>query len=157
VRRLNRILGTTAVAVASAVVVAGVARPAAWLEHGRTAADAARVASAAAPEGLVLADEEHADWLLWQEPSLAGRIAYDVRFELFDVRDMVDIRSLLEGSRQVWARCGVNARVVTFENETTLGLARQQGVLGRGARVIAHDAPFTAVVQPVAGRPCRHP
>ncbi len=31
---------------------------------------------------LVYADDSSADWLLWRLPSLRGRIAYDVRFEL---------------------------------------------------------------------------
>jgi hypothetical protein len=30
----------------------------------------------------VLADDASADWLLWEVPSLRGRVAYDVRFEL---------------------------------------------------------------------------
>jgi hypothetical protein len=31
---------------------------------------------------LVYADDSSADWLLWRLPSLRGRVAYDVRFEL---------------------------------------------------------------------------
>jgi hypothetical protein len=32
----------------------------------------------------VLADDVHNDWLLWKEPQLEGRLAYDVRFELLE-------------------------------------------------------------------------
>jgi len=32
----------------------------------------------------VFASERYADWLLWQKPELAGRVAFDVRFELYD-------------------------------------------------------------------------
>jgi hypothetical protein len=32
----------------------------------------------------VLADDVHSDWLLWKEPQLEGRLAYDVRFELLE-------------------------------------------------------------------------
>lgn len=157
VRRVNRLLGSAAAAGACVAVIAALVHSPGWLEHGRTDADAARVVSAAGSSGLILADEEHADWLLWRKPSLAGRIAYDIRFELFDVRDMTHIRGLIEGSRGVWARCGVNARVVTFQSAIALRVAREQRVLGRGARVIVHDPPFTALLQPAASTPCRHP
>ncbi len=30
----------------------------------------------------MFADDRYADWLVWRQPQLAGRIAYDVRFEL---------------------------------------------------------------------------
>jgi hypothetical protein len=33
-------------------------------------------------KGPVFADDSSADWLLWELPSLRGRVAYDVRFEL---------------------------------------------------------------------------
>jgi putative flippase GtrA len=36
------------------------------------------------PDARVFASERYADWLLWQKPDLAGRIAFDVRFELYD-------------------------------------------------------------------------
>jgi len=156
-RRLNVAIAAVAIGAACVAVSTAIVRPPAWLERGRSAADAARVVAAAGPDGLVLADQEHADWLLWQEPSLAGRVAFDVRFELFDRRDMIHIRSLLEGGRDVWSRCGVNARVVTFASPVERANARDQRVLGPGARVIVDDAPFSAVLQPAAATPCRHP
>jgi hypothetical protein len=36
------------------------------------------------PETRVFASERYADWLLWEKPELAGRVAFDVRFELYD-------------------------------------------------------------------------
>jgi hypothetical protein len=38
--------------------------------------------AAADPSVRVFADDRQADWLLWRVPSLRGRVAYDVRFEL---------------------------------------------------------------------------
>ncbi len=35
------------------------------------------------PGTLVWGTDRYADWLLWQEPGLRGRLAYDVRFELY--------------------------------------------------------------------------
>jgi hypothetical protein len=45
------------------------------------AAATSRAASADAG-ARILADEAWADWLLYEDPSLAGRIAYDIRYEL---------------------------------------------------------------------------
>jgi hypothetical protein len=45
-------------------------------------AAAASGAASAEPGARILADEAWADWLLYEDPSLAGRIAYDIRYEL---------------------------------------------------------------------------
>ncbi len=34
------------------------------------------------PRPRVFASDRDADWLLWREPRLAGRMAFDIRFEL---------------------------------------------------------------------------
>jgi hypothetical protein len=154
-RRSNLVLASFAGLAAVVAIAAQFARPTAWLEHGRSPAAAALIASAAGPHGLVLADEEHADWLLWQQPSLAGRVAYDIRFELFDRRELTQIRSLLEGSRPVWERCGVNARVVTFAHPADRLRAVEQGVLAPGTRLLLNDPPFSVISQPSAAAPCR--
>jgi hypothetical protein len=39
----------------------------------------------------VFASERYADWLLWKEPQLAGKIVYDVRFELFDAEHFAQL------------------------------------------------------------------
>jgi hypothetical protein len=31
---------------------------------------------------MIYASEEFADWLLWERPDLAGRVVFDVRYEL---------------------------------------------------------------------------
>jgi len=72
----------TAAALATAVV--GVA-PTSWYTREWPTEAGDRVHSLASGSGeLVLGDERYSDWLLWEHPELVGRIAYDVRFELFD-------------------------------------------------------------------------
>jgi hypothetical protein len=51
----------------------------AWSVRG---ADALRVAAAHDPGARVLADDRHADFVLWELPALDGRVIADVRFEL---------------------------------------------------------------------------
>ena len=45
-------------------------------------------ATAAGAHGRVFANERYADWLVFEHPQLAGRIAYDSRFELLTSRQL---------------------------------------------------------------------
>ena len=40
------------------------------------------------PDVRVFASERYANWLLWRNPDLAGRVAFDVRFELYDEQQL---------------------------------------------------------------------
>jgi hypothetical protein len=155
VRRMNLILASVAVAIVLATVGAQAARSSAPDYGGRTPATAAVIAAAAGPRGLVLADEFDSDWLLWEQPSLAGRVAYDVRFELFNARQAREINSLDGLSHPVWARCGSRARVVTFAGERFLSAAQREGVLAQGARVILRSPTLVAVRQPAVDGFCK--
>lgn len=77
-------LPLAAVVVAAAVALTVVSRPRAWFEREFQPAVAQQVAAAADryPGLPVVADLGAADWLLWQQPSLRGRIQYDARLEL---------------------------------------------------------------------------
>jgi hypothetical protein len=81
-RRLNRLLAT--VVVAGAVVAAGgvAAKGQSWFVGGFPPRAASAAAAAAGPDGQVLAMSPYADWLLWTQPGLVGRVAFDARFEL---------------------------------------------------------------------------
>ena len=154
-RRVNLFLGTFAVVVASLVIAAQFAHPVAAFDYGRSPAAAKAVAAAAGSHGIVLADDEHADWLLWQQPSLAGRVAYDVRFELFDRRELQQIVSLQKGIRPTWRRCGATASVVTFSGPGQARLIDQQDELAPGARPIVRTPGISAVAQPPSASTCR--
>jgi hypothetical protein len=103
----------------------------------------------------VLADDKHADWLLWQEPSLEGRVAYDVRFELFARRELVQISRLQQGSPPAWRRCGAGAAVVTFAGNAVLRRFAEAGVLAPASRRIVKGRQFAAIAQPTPTKPCR--
>jgi hypothetical protein len=81
-RRLNRLLAT--VVVAGAIVAAGgvAAKTQNWFVDGFPPAVAAAAANAAGSDGKVMAMSPNGDWLLWSKPELAGRVAFDARFEL---------------------------------------------------------------------------
>ena len=45
------------------------------------------------PSLTVFASERYADWLLWKDPQLSGRLLYDIRFELFDSKRFDQLRN----------------------------------------------------------------
>jgi hypothetical protein len=155
VRRINLVIGSVATVAALVVVATHFVRPSAWFERDWSPADAAAVAAAAGPHGIVLADDKHADWLLWQQPSLAGRVAYDVRFELFAHRELVQLSRLHQAWAPVWKRCGAGAAVVTFAGDAELRLFAESGVLSPRRRTIVQGSRFAAIAQPLPANPCR--
>lgn len=150
VRRANLILGSAALVAAVAVTAVALAGATGRIDGSRPPAEAAAVAARAGRSGVVLADDDHADWLLWLEPSLAGRVAYDVRFELFDNQELRDIELLHSGSPAIWRRCGEQARVVTFGSRGDYSAAA--GVLAHGSHTIVDTPSFIAVAQPAKAR-----
>ncbi|MDP9286177.1 MAG: hypothetical protein M3P41_14680 [Actinomycetota bacterium] len=149
IRRVNLIVGSAALA-ALAVCVLQAARSPVSLARGHRPAAAAAVAAAAGRDGIVLADDEHADWLLWFQPSLAGRVAYDVRFELYDKRELHAIKLLDDASHPIWRRCGSQASVVTFARPEDQRIAAREAVVAPGSRTIVRDPTFVAIAQTVA-------
>jgi hypothetical protein len=83
-RRFNRYL--TAVFVATFLATAGYSllRDADWYEQGWPREPVEAVRSELGPGDRVFAPDRFSDWLLWKIPELRGRVAYDVRFELYD-------------------------------------------------------------------------
>jgi hypothetical protein len=48
------------------------------------------------PSPRVFANEWYSDWLIWNAPRLAGRLAFDARFELLSthqIREVADFRA----------------------------------------------------------------
>ncbi len=83
--RVNRIISLAALAGLALAALVFVARPASWFVSDWPEARVAAVREATRdPSVRVWATDGTADWLLWRIPDLRGRLAYDVRFELYD-------------------------------------------------------------------------
>ncbi len=63
------------------------------------------------PQTSAVVSEDLADWALWREPLLQGRIAFDVRFELLDDQQARDLATFLYG-RPGWQTLYPEARLV---------------------------------------------
>jgi len=115
--RFARLAAPLAAAVgATLVATAGFAatRPAEWYV-AQWPHDAGRSVAAAAASGIVLADDRHADWLLWEHPELRGRVAYDIRFELLDERQFERLYEYRNRVGDHWRDAVRGASVVAFD------------------------------------------
>jgi hypothetical protein len=148
--RLNRMLAVGTLTVVGILVANQLADAPALISDSNPSAAAAAIARAAGPNGLVLADQQHADWLLWKEPALVGHVAYDVRFELFTGPELTALGLLNLGSRPIWRSCGSQARVVTFDGPRAEQTALREHVLAHGSRTIVRSPGLIAVRQPRA-------
>jgi len=153
VRRINLFLGLFVAIGVVGLVATQLARPQAWLQRDLPPSAAAAIARAAGPDGVVLSDDVHADWLLWQQPALAGRIAYDIRFELYSAKELGRLKQLQEGGRAAWQGCGI-ASVVTFQTSADLRRAARAGVLGSDRRILVDLPGLAAVTQTPKTRRC---
>ncbi len=119
-------LALAAAALGAVVVAAGVAgaQPSAWYIRAWPAAAAARAADAVArrPEGKVFADARYADWLLWEQPQLSGRLAYDIRFELLSRTQFEQIFAYQSRSGGDWRRAIDPYDVLVVDQSTDPGL-----------------------------------
>ncbi|MDX6503017.1 MAG: hypothetical protein QOE29_142 [Gaiellaceae bacterium] len=87
---VNATLGAVAVAALGWALILPLVQPASWFveDFPRGGADALVAAAARAPGAPIFATEAYSDWLLWEHPPLAGRVAFDARFELLSVREL---------------------------------------------------------------------
>ena len=96
VRRVTRGLSSQLSRSIGALVVAA-SRPASWFTRDYPTSAAHVVAAAAGPNARVFANGAFSDWLLFKEPSLRGRIAYDARFEVLPNGRLADAAAVSIG------------------------------------------------------------
>jgi hypothetical protein len=102
-RRMNRMLAIAMLAGVALATVVVAFQPTSWFTKEQYPVGAENAAaSAAGTHGRVFANERYADWLVFEHPQLAGRIAYDSRFELLtsrQLRSVTEFRNLVAGWR----------------------------------------------------------
>ena len=114
--------GRKALAAASAVALVAAfsvvaTRPDSWFTAESPHAGGAAVAEfmAAHPQATLFADDRYADWLLWEHPQLVGRVAYDIRFELFTLDQLNDLRAYRRVTGADWNAAASDFTVVAFD------------------------------------------
>jgi hypothetical protein len=140
-RRVNLALAGGSLVVLVVAFAAAAARPADWYarEYPRAAADAVGKEVARNPSLRVFANEAYADWLLWNVPRLAGRIAFDARFELLTSRQLHAIANFRNQSSKDWFQVARGYRLLVLDpakERPAIRLVLQD----RGARVLYRDS-----------------
>jgi len=132
--RLNVALAAGSVATLGVLLGVTLARPAAWFErpYSPAAADAVATAAARHPSAGVYADAKYADWLLWREPGLRGRVAYDIRFELLATERIVEIYNF-NNPGGAWRRPARGHRILVLDESLSARPIRE--LRADGARV----------------------
>jgi hypothetical protein len=86
-----------ALVVAAGALVIAASRPPSWLERDYPTSATRVVAETAGATRLVFSDGAFGDWLLLKAPSLRGRIAYDVRYDVLPKGRLKDAAHVLIG------------------------------------------------------------
>lgn len=93
---LNLALALTSLALLAGALIAVAARPESWFErtYDKRALRTVETLVKQQPSTRIFADVRYSDWLLWHDPALAGKLAYDTRFELLSARQLLAIAQL---------------------------------------------------------------
>jgi len=140
-----RAFAAAGLAAAAAVTLFSVVRPASSFTRDWPSGAARAVAARPAP--YVFADDRTADWLLWEDPRLAGRLAYDVRFELFDDRQFRELLAFRNRSGDGWRRAAAGYDVLTLDPRTEHSLERAL-LAEPGARLVYRGPGLDVLVRP---------
>jgi hypothetical protein len=115
-KRFNLALSTIAVAGLTITAAATAAHGRDWFERGFPAKAGDIVSVAAAnPQTEVFANDRYADWLLFEHPNLRGRLAYDIRFELYTSRELRGIYDFTLQRGLAWRRIATGYDVFVLD------------------------------------------
>lgn len=149
-RRFGLRLAMGLAAVGVLALAARLAEPESTLLGSWPTAGAEATAQAAGTRGLLLADDLHSDWLLWEHPDLTGRVAYDIRFELLGARHFASLDAFRTAG--VTDRFTAPYRVLTFSDRYEAARAARLGAktIFRSATLIVmrRSAPRSARSSP---------
>ena len=146
-RRVNLAISVASLAGLAVALVVALARPASWFEQEWPEEQVAAVREVTRDPGVDLfATDGTADWLLWRIPELRGRIAYDVRFELYDPETIERISAYGNREGAEWKSLADGYRVVIVDERGHL----RAFLAEPGARQAYRDGEIAVVLRPSA-------
>jgi hypothetical protein len=146
--RMNRVLAITILATAVIAVAAVATKQTSWFTTKFPTAAAQSASAAAGPTGRVFATTPYADWLLWSRPALAGRVAFDARFELLSTKDVQRIAQLQARSGD-WLKTVSGYRVFVLNGRSDRSLA--QSLIHRLPARVVFSSPQVVVLRRAGG------
>jgi hypothetical protein len=147
-RKLN--VAISAVLAAALLGVAGslFVRDESWFEEYWPAEVVEVVRTELEPDDRVFAPDRFSDWLLWKIPELRGRVAYDVRFELYD-REFFDRLAEYNGEAgEDWKSFADGYRIVLVDE--TRRSHTDDFLDEPGARAVYRGEEITIVLRPAS-------
>ena len=147
-RKLN--VAISAVLAAALLGVAGslFVRDESWFEEYWPAEVVEVVSTELEPDDRVFAPDRFSDWLLWKIPELRGRVAYDVRFELYD-REFFDRLAEYNGEAgEDWKSFADGYRIVLVDE--TRRSHTDDFLDEPGARAVYRGEEITIVLRPAS-------
>lgn len=142
-RRLNRLLAIAMLAGVAVAIAAVALKPATWFTQEYPVAAANAAARSAGADGRIFANESYADWLVFEHPRLAGRIAYDSRFELLTSRQLGSVIGFR--NRVVGWRSTIHGYAVLVLDRTDDAQPVRALVRGRAATVVLRRGPVVVL------------
>lgn len=95
----------------------------------------------------VFATERYANWILWKLPELRGRVAFDVRFEIYEPSFFERLGRYHGESGADWKALADGFEVVVVDEQ---GASHSADFLSEpGARIVYRDDLLTAILRPV--------
>jgi hypothetical protein len=151
--RLRVLLGGVALLLAAATGLIAATLTDRSLNRSLPVRPGAAIAREAAlhPAWKIVTDGSEADWMLMRYPSLQGRIAFDVRFELLGGGKMVQAVRFLDVTGLDWDRPFASYRLALIHRKALPQLARALRARP-GARVLARQKGYVALLLPPQGR-----
>ncbi len=149
---INGTLGALAILVVAAAVLVSLVRPASVIEYPAQQPrllTAVQRATRADPSLRVLTDDHFADWLLWRDPALSGRIANDVRFELLSTDQLDSLENFFAVIGLDWKSAARGYRLIVLTRKDDAGA--MTGLLREpGHRILYEDSQQIVILRSAA-------
>jgi hypothetical protein len=147
-RRLNTALAAASAIALVGVVVASLLRDPSWYEKDWAPQPVAAVRSSLQPTTRVFAADVFSDWLLWKIPELRGRVAYDIRFEIYPRSFFHRLLDYNYERGQNWKAFANGYPIVLVDEHERSHTA--DFLAEPGARKIFHNDDVTVILRPQA-------
>ncbi|MCW3049906.1 MAG: hypothetical protein JWO74_4190 [Solirubrobacterales bacterium] len=148
-------IASVPLAILVALGVSAAGRSDEWFQQHYPAAldNAVGRAIASAPGARVFADVRYSDWLLWRRPELAGRLAFDARYELLTASQLQTLHRFNHQVGDNWRAAARGYRIIVVDrrlDQASDGLAPTylQLLKGPGSKLVYLSKDSAVILNP---------